>query len=64
MLSLSKAALSTIFWVFGITRPGIEPRFSGPLANILLFRSMARLNDKYFIKLLEIDMFDHLPVCK
>ena len=26
--------LSTIFKVFGITRPGIEPRSLGPLANI------------------------------
>ena len=26
-------ASSIIFWVFGMTRPGIEPRFPGPLAN-------------------------------
>ena len=33
---LSKEASSTIFWVFGMTRPGIEPRSPGPLANTLL----------------------------
>ena len=30
---LSKQASSTIFWVFGMTRPRIEPRSSGPLEN-------------------------------
>ena len=30
---LSKAALSTIFWVFGMTQPGIEPWSPGPLAK-------------------------------
>ena len=39
---LSEAASSTIFWVFGMTRPGIEPRSPGPLANTLLIRLMAR----------------------
>ena len=29
----SKAELSTIFWVFGTTRPGIETWSPGPLAN-------------------------------
>ena len=38
---LSKAASSTIFWVFDMTRPGIEPRSPGPLANTLLIRPMA-----------------------
>ena len=28
-------ALSTIFWVFGMTRPGIEPRPPRPLMNTL-----------------------------
>ena len=32
---LSKEASSTIFWVFGMTWPGIEPRSPGPLANTL-----------------------------
>ena len=33
---LSNAAPSTIFWVFGMARPGIEPWSSEPLANTLL----------------------------
>ena len=28
-------ASSTIFWVFGMTRPGIEPSSLGPLANTI-----------------------------
>ena len=28
-----------------MTRPGIEPRISGPLANILLIRPIVRLNN-------------------
>ena len=35
---LSKGVSSTIFKVFGITRPGIEPRSPGLLANTLLTR--------------------------
>ena len=35
MPSVSKEASSTIFKVFGMTRPGIEPRSPGPLANTL-----------------------------
>ena len=42
LLSLSKAASSTIFWVFGMIRPEIEPRSPGPLANTLLIKPMAR----------------------
>ena len=34
----SKAASNTIFWVFCMTRPVIEPRSPGPLANTLLIR--------------------------
>ena len=37
------AVLSTIFWVYGMTRPGNEPRSPGQLANILLIRPMAWL---------------------
>ena len=37
---LSKDVSSTIFKVFGMTRPGIEPRSSGPLANTLATGSM------------------------
>ena len=32
----------SIFLVFGMTRPGIEPRSPGPLANTLLIRPIAR----------------------
>ena len=32
---MSKAASSTIIWVFGITQPGTEPRCPGSLTNIL-----------------------------
>ena len=39
---LSKAASSTIFKVFGMTRPGIELGFPGPLVNTL--PTMSRLN--------------------
>ena len=43
---LSKAASSTIFWVFGITRPGIEPGFLGPLANTLTIMPMNNQQQK------------------
>ena len=32
---LSKVVSSTIFKFFAMTRPGIEPRYPGPLANTL-----------------------------
>ena len=32
---LSKEVSSTIFKVFGMTRPGIEPKYPGPFANTL-----------------------------
>ena len=41
---LSKAASSTIFWVFGMTQPGIEPRSPGPLANSYLKLYNLRIN--------------------
>ena len=37
---LSKTASSRIFWVTGMTRPGIEPQSLGPLANTLLIKSI------------------------
>ena len=40
---LSKVVSSTIFKVFGMTRPGIEPRSPGPLANTLTAGPMSRL---------------------
>ena len=37
------------FWVFGMTRPGIEPRSFGPLANTVLIRSQSiNLSIRYF----------------
>ena len=42
---LSKEVSSTIFKVFGMTRPGIEPRSPGPLANTLvIFKSQSALS--------------------
>ena len=35
---LSKEASTTIFWVFGMTRPKIDPRSPGPWVNSLLAR--------------------------
>ena len=42
---LSKEVSSTIFKVFGRTRPGIEPRSPGPLVNTLPTRPMNRLKN-------------------
>ena len=42
---LSKVVSSTIFKVFGMTRPGIEPRSPGPLANTLTAGPMSRLKE-------------------
>ena len=44
---LSKEAPSTIFWVFGMTLPGIEPRSPGPLANTLTAWPMSGIKCKY-----------------
>ena len=41
LIAPSKAASSTIFLVFGMTRPGIELCSPGPLASTLLIRPMA-----------------------
>ena len=41
---LSKEASSTIFWVFGMTQPGIEPRSPGPLVNTLTAGPMSGMN--------------------
>ena len=43
---LSKEVSSTIFKVFGITWPGIEPRSPGPLANTLPTRPMSWFKGK------------------
>ena len=36
MLIVRQGGIKYYFWVFGMTRPGIEPRFPGTLANTLL----------------------------
>ena len=46
---LSKATSSTIFWVFGMTWPGIEPRSPRPWVNILLMRQMTWLDCSNFV---------------
>ena len=38
MLSVKQGGISIIFWVFGMTQPGIEPLSPGPLGNTLLIR--------------------------
>ena len=43
MLSVKQGGSKYHFGVFGITRPWIEPRSRGPLANTLLIRLMARM---------------------
>ena len=43
---LNKVLSSTIFWVFGMTRPGIEPRSPGPLTNTLLIRPKQQQKQK------------------
>ena len=52
MLSLKQGGIKYHFWVFGMTRPGIEPRSPRPLANTL---SIMPMNNKREIKLVKID---------
>ena len=44
---LLKEKLSTIFSVFRMTQPGIEPRFPGPLANLLILFLKIKIHDIY-----------------
>ena len=46
---LSKVVSSTIFKVLGMTRPVIEPRSPGTLANTLPTRTMSRLSITYTV---------------
>ena len=41
MLSVKQGRIYYHFWVFGMTRPGIEPRLPRPLANTQLIRPIA-----------------------
>ena len=47
---LNKEVSSTIFKVFGMTWPGIEPRSSGPLGNTLPTKPMSRMCENYLYK--------------
>ena len=42
MLSAKQSGIKYHFWVFGMTRPGIEPWSPEPLANTLFIRLLAR----------------------
>ena len=42
MLSIKQGGIKYHFWVFSMTRPGIEPRSPGLLANTQLIRPMTR----------------------
>ena len=42
MLNVKQGGIKYFFWVIGMTWPGIEPRSTGPLVNILLIRPMAQ----------------------
>ena len=48
MLSVNKGASRTIFWVFSMTRPGIEPWFPRPLVNTLPTRPIECLHKVFF----------------
>ena len=43
MLSVKQGRIKYHFWVFGMTRPGIEPRSPGPMANTLTARPIVVL---------------------
>ena len=43
MLSVKQAGIKYHFWVFGMTRPGIEPKSLGPLANTNHYANVAYL---------------------
>ena len=51
---LNKEVSSTIFWVFGMTCPGIELRSPGPLANTLLTKPQISYWNTYLEKITQI----------
>ena len=55
---LSKVVSSTIFKVFGMTRPGIEPRSPGPLANDLLFKAYVKFLQFLHSHYLKIEIYE------
>ena len=44
MLSVKQGGNKHHFRIFGMTRPGYEPRSPGPVVNTLLIRPMSRLD--------------------
>ena len=46
LIMLSEQVSSTLFWVFGMTRPGIEPLSPWPLPKTLPTRTMGDTNEK------------------
>ena len=50
---LNKKVSNTIFWVLGITQPGIEPSSPGPLANTLTNMLMSGLMSRVLANGLE-----------
>ena len=46
MLVLNKVASSTIFWVFGMTRPGIEPLASRTIGKLFTHQANKNINMK------------------
>ena len=55
---VNKKASSTIFRVIGITRPRIEPRYPGPLANILPTRPINWFEFQ-FLAQFQVDHFSY-----
>ena len=54
MLSVKLGSIKYYFWVFSMTRPGIEPRSPGQLAKPLLIRSILSLITLEFPELIHI----------
>ena len=46
---LNKVESSTIFWVFGMTQPGIELWSPGQLANTLPFRPLGKIMNPFIL---------------
>ena len=47
ILNVKQGGIKYHFWVFGMTRPGIEPWSLGRMANTLLIRAVTQFMDKY-----------------
>ena len=64
MLSVKQGGIKYYFWVFGMTRPGIEPRSPESLANTLAIKLIEKKMkkwiiwklDKYKVNLLQKDL--------